>query len=63
MVAVPDLDTVALASGVSGALFFSPFFMLVVGLTSSQAIVVGTTAAHYVDPTILKMIFGSGFCC
>lgn len=92
--------TVALASGVSGALFFSPFFMLVVGLTPSQAIgaglltevfgmgnglrsyvkqrvvdfrtakwlllgsvpaiVVGAFAAHYVDPTVLKIIFGAG---
>ncbi len=92
--------TVALASGVSGALFFSPFFMLVVGLTPSQAIgaglltevfgmgnglrsyvkqrvvdfqtakwlllgsipaiVVGAFAAHYVDPTLLKLIFGAG---
>jgi len=91
---------VALASGVSGALFFSPFFMLGVGLTPSQAIgaglltevfgmgnglrsyvkqrivdfqtakwllagavpavVVGAFAAHYVDPTILKAIFGVG---
>jgi uncharacterized membrane protein YfcA len=93
-------STVALASGVSGALFFSPFFMLVVGLTPSQAIgaglltevfgmgnglrsyvkqrvvdfrtakwllagsipaiVVGAFAAHYVDPTILKVVFGVG---
>jgi uncharacterized membrane protein YfcA len=91
---------VALASGVSGALFFSPFFMLIVGLTPSQAIgaglltevfgmgnglrsyvqqrvvdfrtakwllagalpavVVGAFAAHLVDPTILKLIFGAG---
>jgi len=93
-------STVALASGVSGALFFSPFFMLVVGLTPAQAIgaglmtevfgmgnglrsyvkqrvvdfqtakwlligavpavVLGAFAAHYVDPTILKIIFGLG---
>jgi uncharacterized membrane protein YfcA len=93
-------STVALASGVSGALFFSPFFMLGVGLTPSQAIgaglltevfgmgnglrsyvkqrvvdfqtakyllagavpavVVGAFAAHYVDPQILKGIFGVG---
>jgi uncharacterized membrane protein YfcA len=93
-------STVALAAGVSGALFFSPFFMLVVGLTPSQAIgaglltevfgmgnglrsyvkqrvvdfrtakwllagsipaiVVGAFAAHYVDPAILKVIFGVG---
>jgi len=92
--------TIALSSGVSGALFFSPFFMLVVGLTPSQAIgaglltevfgmgnglrsyvkqrvvdfqtakwlllgsipaiVVGAVAAHYVDPGILKLIFGGG---
>jgi uncharacterized membrane protein YfcA len=91
---------VALASGVSGALFFSPFFMLVVGLTPAQAIgaglltevfgmgnglrsyvkqgvvdyrtakwllagavpavVVGAVAAHYVDPAILKLLFGAG---
>ena len=93
-------STVALASGVSGALFFSPFFMLVVGLTPSQAIgaglltevfgmgnglrsyvgqrvvdfrtakwlllgsvpaiVVGAFAAHYVDPAVLKILFGAG---
>jgi uncharacterized membrane protein YfcA len=93
-------STVALASGVSGALFFSPFFMLGVGLTPSQAIgaglltevfgmgnglrsyvkqrvvdfqtakwllvgavpavVVGAFAAHFVDPQILKGIFGAG---
>lgn len=32
---------VALSSGISGALFFSPFFMLVVGLSPSQAIGAG----------------------
>jgi uncharacterized membrane protein YfcA len=93
-------STVALASGVSGALFFSPFFMLVVGLTPSQAIgaglltevfgmgnglrsyvsqrvvdfqtakwlllgsvpaiIIGAFAAHYVNPGILKLIFGAG---
>ena len=93
-------STVALSAGVSGALFFSPFFMLVVGLTPSQAIgaglltevfgmgnglrsyvkqrvvdfqtakwllagsvpaiVVGAMAAHYVDPGILKLVFGAG---
>ena len=93
-------STVALSSGVSGALFFSPFFMLVIGLTPSQAIgaglltevfgmgnglrsyvkqrvvdfetakwlllgslpaiVVGAFAAHFIDPTILKLIFGAG---
>lgn len=92
--------TVALSAGVSGALFFSPFFMLVVGLTPSQAIgaglltevfgmgnglrsyvrqrvvdfrtakwlllgsvpaiIIGALAAHYVDPTILKILFGVG---
>ncbi len=41
---------VALASGVSGALFFSPFFMLVVGLSPSQAIGVG----------LLTEVFGMG---
>ncbi len=91
---------VALAAGVSGALFFSPFFMLVVGLTPAQAIgaglltevfgmgnglanyvrqgvvdyataewlllgsvpaiVVGSVAAHFVDPTVLKLLFGVG---
>ena len=93
-------STVALSSGVSGALFFSPFFMLAVGLTPSQAIgaglltevfgmgnglrsyvsqrvvdfstakwlllgsvpaiVVGAFAAHLVDPTLLKVVFGVG---
>ena len=93
-------STVALASGVSGALFFSPFFLLGVGLSPSQAIgaglltevfgmgnglrsyvkqrvvdfqtakwllvgavpavVGGAFAAHYVDPDILKAIFGVG---
>jgi len=91
---------VALAAGVSGALFFSPFFMLVVGLTPSQAIgaglltevfgmgnglrsyvqqgvvdyrtakwlllgavpavVVGALAANFVEPTVLKLLFGAG---
>ena len=91
---------IALAAGVSGALFFSPFFMIIVGLTPAQAIgaglltevfgmgnglrsyvqqgvvdyatakwlllgsipaiVVGAFAAHYVDPTLLKLIFGVG---
>ena len=41
---------IALASGVSGALFFSPFFMLVVGLTPSQAIGAG----------LLTEVFGMG---
>ena len=34
-------STVALAAGVSGALFFSPFFLLVVGLAPPQAIGAG----------------------
>ena len=42
--------TIALASGVSGALFFSPFFMLGVGLTPSQAIGAG----------LLTEVFGMG---
>ncbi|WP_254841355.1 sulfite exporter TauE/SafE family protein [Natronomonas marina] len=41
---------VALAAGVSGALFFSPFFMLVVGLTPAQAIGAG----------LLTEVFGMG---
>ncbi len=41
---------IALAAGVSGALFFSPFFMLVVGLTPSQAIGAG----------LLTEVFGMG---
>ncbi|MEF8787265.1 MAG: sulfite exporter TauE/SafE family protein [Haloarculaceae archaeon] len=93
-------STIALASGVSGALFFSPFFMLGVGLAPAQAIgaglltevfgmgnglrsyvkqgvvdyqtakwllagavpavVVGAVAAHFVDPTLLKLLFGAG---
>src|SRR6056297_849655 len=93
-------STIALASGVSGALFFSPFFMLGVGLAPAQAIgaglltevfgmgnglrsyvkqgvvdyrtakwlllgavpavIVGSVAAHFVDPTLLKLLFGAG---
>lgn len=41
---------IALASGVSGALFFSPFFMLIVGLSPSQAIGAG----------LLTEVFGMG---
>ncbi|MCX2818372.1 sulfite exporter TauE/SafE family protein [Haladaptatus sp. F3-133] len=41
---------VALASGVSGALFFSPFFMLGVGLSAPQAIGAG----------LLTEVFGMG---
>lgn len=43
-------SAVALSSGVSGALFFSPFFMLVVGLTPAQAIGAG----------LLTEMFGMG---
>jgi len=43
-------STIALASGVSGALFFSPFFMLIVGLSPSQAIGAG----------LLTEVFGMG---
>lgn len=43
-------SAVALASGVSGALFFSPFFLLVVGLTPPQAIGAG----------LLTEVFGMG---
>jgi uncharacterized membrane protein YfcA len=43
-------STIALAAGVSGALFFSPFFMLVVGLTPAQAIGAG----------LLTEVFGMG---
>lgn len=91
---------VAMAAGVSGALFFSPFFMLAVGLSPAQAIgagllaevfgmgnglrsyvkqgvvdyatarwlllgsipaiVLGSLAAHWVDPGLLKLVFGVG---
>jgi uncharacterized membrane protein YfcA len=37
------IATVALSSGISGALFFSPFFLLVVGLQPAQAIGAGLT--------------------
>ncbi len=43
-------STVAIASGVSGALFFSPFFMLVVGLSPAQAVGAG----------LLTEVFGMG---
>ena len=33
-----SIATLALSSGISGALFFAPFFLLVVGLTPAQAI-------------------------
>lgn len=37
------IATIALSSGVSGALFFSPFFLLIVGLQPAQAIGAGLT--------------------
>jgi uncharacterized membrane protein YfcA len=37
------IATGALSSGISGALFFSPFFLLVVGLQPAQAIGAGLT--------------------
>ena len=43
-------STVAIGSGVSGALFFSPFFMLVVGLAPAQAVGAG----------LLTEVFGMG---
>lgn len=43
-------SVIALASGVSGALFFSPFFLLVVGLQPAQAIGAG----------LLTEVFGMG---
>lgn len=43
-------SAIALASGVSGALFFTPFFLLVVGLTPAQAIGAG----------LLTEVFGMG---
>ena len=43
-------STIAVGSGVSGALFFSPFFMLVVGLTPVQAVGAG----------LLTEVFGMG---
>ncbi len=42
--------TIAISSGVSGALFFSPFFMLVVGLAPAQAVGAG----------LLTEVFGMG---
>ena len=42
--------TVAIAAGVSGALFFSQFFMLVVGLCTGQAVGAG----------LLTEVFGMG---
>ncbi|MFQ5702736.1 MAG: sulfite exporter TauE/SafE family protein [Gemmatimonadales bacterium] len=43
-------STIAIGSGVSGALFFSPFFMLVVGLSPAQAVGAG----------LLTEVFGMG---
>lgn len=43
-------STLAIGSGVSGALFFSPFFMLVVGLAPAQAVGAG----------LLTEVFGMG---
>ena len=43
-------STVAIGSGVSGALFFSPFFMLVVGLSPVQAVGAG----------LMTEVFGMG---
>lgn len=45
------IATVALSSGVSGALFFSPFFLLVLGLQPAQAIGAG----------LMTELFGTGF--
>lgn len=45
------IATVALASGISGALFFSPFFLLAVGLQPAQAIGAG----------LMTELFGTGF--
>lgn len=43
-------STVAIGSGISGALFFSPFFMLVVGLSPAEAVGAG----------LLTEVFGMG---
>ena len=45
------IATVALSSGVSGALFFSPFFLLVVGLSPASAIGAG----------LMTELFGTSF--
>ena len=45
------IATIALALGISGTLFFSPFFLLVVGLEPSQAIGAG----------LMTELFGTGF--
>lgn len=45
------IASVALSTGISGALFFSPFFLLVVGLAPAQAIGAG----------LMTEVFGSAF--
>ncbi|MBI4288224.1 MAG: sulfite exporter TauE/SafE family protein [Chloroflexi bacterium] len=45
------IATVALSSGISGALFFSPFFLLAVGLEPARAIGAG----------LMTELFGTGF--
>lgn len=45
------IATIALSSGISGALFFSPFFLLIVGLQPAQAIGAG----------LMTELFGTGF--
>jgi len=45
------IATVALSSGISGALFFSPFFLLIVGLQPAQAIGAG----------LITELFGTSF--
>jgi len=45
------IATVALSTGISGALFFSPFFLLIVGLDPAQAIGAG----------LMTELFGTGF--
>lgn len=45
------IATIALSSGISGALFFSPFFLLIVGLQPVQAIGAG----------LITELFGTGF--
>ena len=45
------IATIALASGISGALFFSPFFLMIVGLQPAQAIGAG----------LITELFGTSF--
>ncbi len=45
------IATVALSSGISGALFFSPFFLLIIGLEPAQAIGAG----------LMTELFGTAF--